>query len=639
MKCGSEATFTTLSRQALTAPYALYAPAAGSAPWSGVTGIPAGFADGVDNVSVVVSGTNIFAGTGLDELTNGDNITLSVAVPYRLPQACGNGQIAKWNGATWACADDSGGAHDHWGASWSGTGTGLTLSGGSIGLAASGSTYGISGTTPSGTGIAYGVYGQSGSRSGYGVYGGVSSTTGVNYGVYGQVASPNGWAGSFNTSVGNGVYITAPNGTGLNVASGVALVAGNPIWHAGNDGPGSGLNADLLDGQHGSSYWMLGGNSVAADAVLGTTSDYALDIFVHNQRAFRIEPNASSPNVIGGYSGNTVTGEAHGATIGGGGFAGHANQVAYDYGTIGGGISNTVGYGDTVGGGSNNTVSGSYSTIGGGANNTVSDSYSTIGGGYYNMAGYEATVGGGYGNTASGLYATVSGGYGNTASGDFSFAAGHHAINTNITHDGVFLFADSNDYNFYSTAANQFRVRSTGGAQFVTAIDGSGTTLAGVEVASGGGSWSSLSDRNLKANFATVDGRAVLATLAATPIQTWNYIAQDDSIRHIGPMAQDFYAAFNVGEDNTHIATIDADGVALAAIQGLNEIVQEKDVRIAALEEHNAALEARLTALEQLAQTDPASARGDMTGNIGLLVIGALLGIVVIQKPWQRRTR
>jgi trimeric autotransporter adhesin len=89
-----------------------------------------------------------------------------------------------------------------------------------------------------------------------------------------------------------------------------------------------------------------------------------------------------------------------------------------------------------------------------------------------------------------------------------------------------------------------------------------------------------------------VDGRAVLDAVAAMPISTWNYIAQDESIRHIGPMAQDFYAAFGVGEDDTHITTIDGDGVALAAIQGLNEIVQEKEA-------HIAALEARLTALEQ----------------------------------------
>jgi hypothetical protein len=65
-------------------------------------------------------------------------------------------------------------------------------------------------------------------------------------------------------------------------------------------------------------------------------------------------------------------------------------------------------------------------------------------------------------------------------------------------------------------------------------------------------------------------------------------------------VAQDFHAAFNVGEDDQHIATVDADGVALAAIQGLNEVVKEKEARIAALEKQNVSLESRLAVLEKL---------------------------------------
>ena len=84
-------------------------------------------------------------------------------------------------------------------------------------------------------------------------------------------------------------------------------------------------------------------------------------------------------------------------------------------------------------------------------------------------------------------------------------------------------------------------------------------------------------------------------------METWNYKSQDPSIRHVGPMAQDFYAAFGVGEDEKHITTIDADGVALAAIQGLYRLAQEKDREIGDLK-------ARLTVLEvlveQLARSD-----------------------------------
>ncbi len=120
---------------------------------------------------------------------------------------------------------------------------------------------------------------------------------------------------------------------------------------------------------------------------------------------------------------------------------------------------------------------------------------------------------------------------------------------------------------------------------FVSAVDGgTGDSTAGVELAAGGGSWSSLSSRDGKANVDKVDGREVLERLRDLPIATWNYKAQDESIRHIGPMAQDFSAAFGVGEKETMITTLDADGVSLAAIKGLYEIAKEQQDRIAALE-------------------------------------------------------
>ena len=102
------------------------------------------------------------------------------------------------------------------------------------------------------------------------------------------------------------------------------------------------------------------------------------------------------------------------------------------------------------------------------------------------------------------------------------------------------------------------------------------------------------SDRNAKENFKPVDARAVLDKVTALPISQWNY-KQDTSMEHIGPMAQDFYAAFGVGPDNKHIATVDADGVALAAIQGLNQKLNEKDAEIQALKQSVAELKETLT--------------------------------------------
>ncbi|MCZ7640496.1 MAG: tail fiber domain-containing protein [Verrucomicrobia bacterium] len=101
------------------------------------------------------------------------------------------------------------------------------------------------------------------------------------------------------------------------------------------------------------------------------------------------------------------------------------------------------------------------------------------------------------------------------------------------------------------------------------------------------GTFVSASDRNLKENFEPVNPREVLDKVAALPISTWNY-REDPGARHLGPVAQDFHAAFGVGSDDRHIATVDAEGVALAAIQGLNrkleEQVQAQAMRIRQLE-------------------------------------------------------
>jgi hypothetical protein len=96
----------------------------------------------------------------------------------------------------------------------------------------------------------------------------------------------------------------------------------------------------------------------------------------------------------------------------------------------------------------------------------------------------------------------------------------------------------------------------------------------------------------MKDNVTQVDSSAVLDAIASLPISTWNYKAQDASIRHIGPMAQDFSAAFGVGEDDTHITTVDADGVALAGIQALYARNQQLETRVSELEKGSAIVSA-----------------------------------------------
>jgi hypothetical protein len=277
--------------------------------------------------------------------------------------------------------------------------------------------------------------------------------------------------------------------------------------------------------------------------------------------------------------------------------------VSADWGTVSGGVHDTAsGLSATVAGGANNTASGEGATIGGGVVNAASGTRSTAAGGFLNTASGEdatvaggqqntasgllAAVAGGYQNTASGRYSTVAGGIGSAASGSFSFAAGAYA---NAQHDGAFVWSGNTFTPFSSSAGNEFSARATGGVRFVTNSDGG----AGVSLAPGSSTWSSISDRNSKDNFDQVDTRELVKKLAAMPILTWNYKAQARSIRHIGPMAQDFAAAFEVGEDDKHITTIDADGVALAAIQGLYKMVKERDAKLASQERRIADLENR----------------------------------------------
>jgi hypothetical protein len=164
---------------------------------------------------------------------------------------------------------------------------------------------------------------------------------------------------------------------------------------------------------------------------------------------------------------------------------------------------------------------------------------------------------------------------------------------------GSFIFGDElGDLSFVSNP-NQFNVRASGGTGFYS----NRTLTAGVELAPGASAWSSVSDVNMKENFHELDGDDVLAKIAAMPVREWNYIAQNDTIRHVGPTAQDFQAAFGLGESALRISTVDADGIALRAIQALEArtrtdrqmLIQENTTLRRALE----ALQARLDGLEQ----------------------------------------
>jgi hypothetical protein len=356
--------------------------------------------------------------------------------------------------------------------------------------------------------------------------------------------------------------------------------------------------------------WNLGGNAGTDPTdFLGTSDNQPLNVRVNGARAIRLEPASDgtnvSPNMIGGIADNAVSTGVFAATIGGGGreFPGvpaSANLVTDSYGTVGGGAANQAGDATgsttdadfaTVAGGQDNVAGGSTSTIGGGAENTANAVDSSIGGGTQNVTGGQgaavgggdgneatgsrAAIGGGASNEASGTSATVPGGSSNVAAGGFSMAAGRRA---QANHNGTFVWADSTVADMASTEQDQFIARATGGffLQDDSSLDDQGGFINTSTEAflSTTGVWVNGSDESSKQDFASVDPSEVLDEVADLPVRSWAYKADPD-VRHIGPTAQDFHAAFGLGEDDRHIGTVDADGVALAAIKGLNLELEE----------------------------------------------------------------
>jgi hypothetical protein len=172
----------------------------------------------------------------------------------------------------------------------------------------------------------------------------------------------------------------------------------------------------------------------------------------------------------------------------------------------------------------------------------------------------------GYRNAGSGGSSTVVFGCYNIANTPYSMVLGTNANTNGKT--GCFLFSDASSTSpLLSTQNNQFMVRASGGFIFYT--DTLKTT--GVQVASGSGSWSMLSDKTKKENFESADGVWVLNKINNLSIRKWEYKAQKGKIKHIGPTAQDFYAAFCLGESNCLISTVDMNGITLLGIKSLEK--------------------------------------------------------------------
>jgi hypothetical protein len=406
--------------------------------------------------------------------------------------------------------------------------------------------------------------------------------------------------GEYNTVTGNGTYGTAVAGYGNHVtAQAASILGGYGSSAAGAYASIGGGFGNVAAGQ----YSVISGGSDNNVKVAGAANGEYATIGGGYQNLAEGEYSTLS-----GGDGNTTNGEGS-ANVGG-----YVNNADSSWSFVGGGYVNTI----TAGSGG--ATGGIYSSIVGGLDNTVKPvatggaAGAFIGGGNGNtVEGIDSTITGGTLNTAIGAYSAIPGGYGNYATGASSFAAGTKSAAQN---DGTFVWSDdaSNAAVLGSTASNQFLARASGGFFLYS----SAGLSSGVELAPGAGSWSTLSDRNAKTAVAAVDDGRILAKLAALPVSEWSYSAQGAGVRHLGPMAQDFHAAFGLGEDNRHISTVDEEGVALAAIKALQAQVAVKDRELEVMRRTNAdverrdaakfaALEARIDALAQRMQAAKAS--------------------------------
>lgn len=198
---------------------------------------------------------------------------------------------------------------------------------------------------------------------------------------------------------------------------------------------------------------------------------------------------------------------------------------------------------------------------------------------------------------------------GNVGMGTGSAAASLHVFRNNATaqlrvEEAAAATASRNLLRIVNNGASTFRFdNSASGLLWGFGSLGSGNFFIGatpgqplaMQVTTAGnmiitGTYSSTSDRNAKTDVAEVDAHDVLERVAALPVSTWRF--KEATERHMGPMAQDFAAAFGLGSDDKHIAPADVSGVALAAIKALKAQLDDKDAQLRALQERLATLEA-----------------------------------------------
>lgn len=440
--------------------------------------------------------------------------------------------------------------------------------------------------------------------------------------------------GPWSDSAGNTGTFAFGAGTGGNprppVTGGSAIPASFALLSDGGFLAGGMLGVGTLpaSGPGTRLMWHPGKSAFRAGTVIGTQWD---DVNVGGRSVAMGFNTVASGGLSTALGSNTTASGGNSTAMGTDTVANGGNSTTMGLlSNASGAVSTALGYRTTASGGfstalgDGTTASGQYATAMG--NGSMAAGNNSVAGGRLTTATGESSLAMGFATRATGNFSTAFGntssanGSGSLVAGTASVASGTDAIAMGVrvnangtgnvvlgsdatsTTTGNFLYGDRSTTTDLTTfGSNEFLVRAAGGTVFYS----NAAMTTGVVLLNGTNSWApiSVSDENRKTDFRDLDGEQVLGKLAVLPVREWRYTTQDAGIRHVGPTAQDFRAAFGLGESDVRIGSVDADGIALAAIKALEARTRDSAIlsdRLNALEAVNDELRARLARLESV---------------------------------------
>lgn len=309
-----------------------------------------------------------------------------------------------------------------------------------------------------------------------------------------------------------------------------------------------------------SSDWSLSGNNTTS-AFLGTTNDYQLVFKINNNQAGYLG-KSSEGTVVFGYGATGITWATGATAIGYKASANQGNTIALGA-NASAGVTGSIAIGSSASAGSNNDNIAIGSSASTGSQNSIVIGNTASGG-----SNSKDAIAIGTSATSSSSNSII---IGNTAKGTTN-SANSIALGYNLT------VSNPNTTAIGSSAVTVALFNGANYSNSKAIVVGTDNTNGNGAYLTTGGVWTNASDKNLKESFSKVSGAEVLAKIMALDVTKWKYKGTNEY--HIGPMAQDFFAAFSLGTDDKHISSLDPSGVALVAIQELKKENEELSKKV-----------------------------------------------------------